>query len=67
MRRFAVGIPPLLLVCEAEAVTQAVPLFPAASENRQGFIRVINPTPMPATAHHRLHRHRCAADVNHGV
>ena len=43
MRRFAVGILSLLFVVDAEAVTQTVPLFPAASENRQGFIRVINP------------------------
>ena len=43
MRRFALGILPLLFAFEADAVTQTVPLFPAASENRQGFIRVINP------------------------
>ena len=43
MRRFALGILPLLFAFEAEAVTQTVPLFPAASENRQGFIWVINP------------------------
>ena len=68
MRRFSWGILPLLFVVDAEAVTQTVPLFPAASENRQGFIRVINPYAHARhTPYHRLHRHRCAADGDHSV
>ena len=43
MCQFAVGLVPVLLFC-AEARGATVPLFPAASDNRQGFVRVVNPT-----------------------
>ena len=49
--RILVGILPLLLVFEVEAGTQTVPLFPAASDNRQGFMRIINPAGRAGTVH----------------
>ena len=53
--RILVGILPLLLVFEVEAGTQTVPLFPAASDNRQGFMRIINPAGRAGMVHITAH------------
>ena len=53
--RLLVGILPLLLVFDIEAATQTVPLFPAASDNRQGFMRIINPAGRAGTVHITAH------------
>ena len=53
--RILVGILPLLLIFEVEAGTRTVPLFPAASDNRQGFMRIINPAGRAGTVHIAAH------------
>ena len=53
--RILMGILPLLLVFDIEAGTRTVPLFPAASDNRQGFMRIINPAGRAGTVHITAH------------
>ena len=53
--RILVGILPLLLVFDIEAGTRTVPLFPAASDNRQGFMRIINPAARAGMVHITAH------------
>ena len=53
--RILMGILPLLLVFDIEAATQTAPLFPAASDNRQGFMRIINPAGRAGTVHITAH------------
>ena len=53
--RILVGILPLLFVFDIEAGTRTVPLFPAASDNRQGFMRIINPAGRAGTVHITAH------------
>ena len=53
--RILMGILPLLFIFDIEAGTQTVPLFPAASDNRQGFMRIINPAGRAGTVHITAH------------
>ena len=53
--RILMGILPLLLIFDIEAGTQTVPLFPAASDNRQGFMRIINPAGRAGAVHITAH------------